>query len=176
MWKNFFSINYVDITTTLNLRLNQKEVYVENRFKEFTLLISQVGRAINKIKNIEMKKYGLKGTQVNCLFYIYESKTDISAKNICALCEEDKGAISRTLKELEEQGYITCEKKDNKKKYNSVLRLTEQGTRIAEIITNKIESIINYDQNFISKEELTNFYQTFNKIYFNLKKTSENIQ
>lgn len=146
---------------------------MENRFKEFTLLISQANRAINKIKNNEMKKYDLKGTQVNCLFYIYESKDSLSAKDICILCDEDKAAISRTLKELECQGYIVCEKDDNKKKYNAILQLTAQGVKIAEIISKKIESIINYDESYISREELVAFYKTFNKIYANLKTISE---
>ncbi|MGN1212834.1 MAG: MarR family winged helix-turn-helix transcriptional regulator [Christensenellales bacterium] len=146
---------------------------MENRFKDFTLLISNISRAINKIKNQEMRKFGLKGTQVNCLFYLYENKTGMTAKDICSLCKEDKGAVSRTLRELEELGYIVCKRDDNKKKYNSVLSLTSKGTEIAEYISDKISQIINYDKNYISSDELAEFYKTFKKIYQNLKKVSE---
>lgn len=149
---------------------------MENRFKEFTLLLSQIGRVINKIKNEEMKRYGLKGTQVNCIYYIYGSKTEISAKDICLLCEEDKGAVSRTLKKLEIQGFIVCKKDENKKKYNSTLKLTKKGEEIGKIINSKINEYINYDESYISNQELNEFYKTFNKIYKNLKEMSEKME
>lgn len=149
---------------------------MNTRFREFTLLISNVLRAINKIKNYEMKKYGLKGTQVNCLFYLYGNQNEMTATNLCLLCEEDKGSISRTLKELEEKGFIVCEKDANKKKYNSILKLTPKGEEIAKIISTKIENIIDYDKNYITDIELTDFYKTFNKIYENLKNVSDNCE
>lgn len=147
---------------------------MQNRFREFTLLTSNVVRTINKIKNLEMKKYGLKGTQVSCLFYLYGSDGDMTAKDICALCQEDKAAISRALKDLENKGFIVCENDSNKKKYNTLLTLTESGKKVAKQILNTIERILKYDKNFISEQELSEFYQTFNKIYENLKHVSEN--
>ncbi len=147
---------------------------MQNRFREFTLLTSNVVRTINKIKNFEMKKYGLKGTQVSCLFYLYGSDGDMTAKDICALCQEDKAAISRALKDLENKGFIVCENDSNKKKYNTLLTLTESGRKVAKQILNTIERILKYDKNFISEQELSEFYQTFNKIYENLKHVSEN--
>lgn len=147
---------------------------MQNRFREFTLLTSNVVRTINKIKNFEMKKYGLKGTQVSCLFYLYGSDGDMTAKDICALCQEDKAAISRALKDLENKGFIVCENDSNKKKYNTLLTLTESGKKVAKQILNTIERILKYDKNFISEQELSEFYQTFNKIYENLKHVSEN--
>ena len=147
---------------------------MQNRFREFTLLTSNVVRTINKIKNFEMKKYGLKGTQVSCLFYLYGSDGDMTAKDICSLCQEDKAAISRALKDLENKGFIVCENDSNKKKYNTLLTLTESGKKVAKQILNTIERILKYDKNFISEQELSEFYQTFNKIYENLKHVSEN--
>lgn len=147
---------------------------MQERFRDFTLLISNVSRAINKIKNHEMKKYGLKGTQVSCLFYLYGKKQEMTATDICALCEEDKGAISRALKELENKGLITYKNDDNKKKYNSIILLTPSGYDTAEKITNTIAEIIKYDKTYITEKELIQFYGTFNKIYENLKTISDN--
>lgn len=142
---------------------------MQDRFSEFTLMLANTGRAINRIKNIEMEKYGLKGTQVNCIFYLYKAQTPLSAKDICSLSDEDKGAVSRTLKELEQKGYVVCQASQNKKRYNAPLQLTLAGQELARVIIEKIEGIIDYDQSFISEQELADFYQTFNKIYSNLK-------
>lgn len=146
---------------------------MENRFAEFTLLVSNVTRAINKIKNVEMAKFGLKGTQVNCLFYIYTSNASLSAKDICVMCEEDKAAVSRSLKELEQSGYLVSSKEEGKRKYNSVLSLTEKGKEIGSTIITKIEEILNYKDGYLSNEELKSFYSTFGKIYKHLKEVSE---
>ncbi|MGN1259320.1 MAG: MarR family winged helix-turn-helix transcriptional regulator [Christensenellales bacterium] len=143
------------------------------RFREFTVLLSNIGRAINKIKNYEMSKFGLKGSQVNCIFYLYGNEDGMTATELCNLCEEDKAGVSRALKDLEEKGYVECKSDENKKKYNSNLKLTPKGEEVAEFISGKINDIINYDKNYISDEELKSFYNTFNKIYDNLKIISD---
>lgn len=149
---------------------------MSDRFQDFTHLISNIGRTINKIKNIEMKKFGLKGTQVNCLFYLCENPQGMTAQEICIRSSEDKGAISRALKELEENNFIESEKDETKKKYNCKLKLTAKGMEVAKYIEEKIASILNYDKNFISDEELSSFYRTFNKIYDNLKNISNDCE
>ncbi len=143
------------------------------RFREFTVLLSNIGRVINKIKNYEMSKFGLKGSQVNCIFYLYGNEDGMTATELCNLCEEDKAGVSRALKDLEEKGYVECKSDENKKKYNSNLKLTPKGEEVAEFISGKINDIINYDKNYISDEELKSFYNTFNKIYDNLKIISD---
>ena len=143
------------------------------RFREFTVLLSNIGRVINKIKNYEMSKFGLKGSQVNCIFYLYGNEDGMTATELCNLCEEDKAGVSRALKDLEEKGYVECKTDENKKKYNSNLKLTPKGEEVAEFISGKINDIINYDKNYISDEELKSFYNTFNKIYDNLKIISD---
>ena len=143
------------------------------RFREFTVLLSNIGRAINKIKNYEMSKFGLKGSQVNCIFYLYGNEDGMTATELCNLCEEDKAGVSRALKDLEEKGFVECKSDENKKKYNSNLKLTPKGEEVAEFISGKINDIINYDKNYISDEELKSFYNTFNKIYDNLKIISD---
>ena len=143
------------------------------RFREFTVLLSNIGRAISKIKNYEMSKFGLKGSQVNCIFYLYGNEDGMTATELCNLCEEDKAGVSRALKDLEEKGFVECKSDENKKKYNSNLKLTPKGEEVAEFISGKINTIINYDKNYISDEELKSFYNTFNKIYDNLKIISD---
>ena len=143
------------------------------RFREFTVLLSNIGRVINKIKNYEMSKFGLKGSQVNCIFYLYGNEDGMTATELCNLCEEDKAGVSRALKDLEEKGFVECKSDENKKKYNSNLKLTPKGEEVAEFISGKINDIINYDKNYISDEELKSFYNTFNKIYDNLKIISD---
>ena len=144
-----------------------------SRFRDFTLLLLSAERSINKIKNAGMKEYGLKGTQVNCLFYLYRSENGLTAKDISAICREDKSSVSRILKELEKNGLIYCQQDLSKKKYNSVISLTTKGKELAEVIASKIKEIIKHAENLISEKEIDLFYQTFFKICENLKEISK---
>ena len=85
---------------------------MQERYIEFTSLITSLYRLIQKIKSTEMKEIGLKGNQVQCLYYLFYEEEGINAKNLSNLCSEDKAAISRTLKDLEWKDYVclVCKK------------------------------------------------------------------
>ena len=73
---------------------------MQERFKTFTILVSNINRCIHKIKTEEMADFNLKSSHVSCLYYIYKENS-LTAKELCGLCGEDKANISRTIKFLE---------------------------------------------------------------------------
>ena len=95
------------------------------RFETFTVLLNRINRNIRKIKNEEMMNYKLRSSHISCLYFLYISK-ELTSKDLCERCEEDKATISRSLDYLEKNEYIIC-KCDNKKRYNSPFILTEKG-------------------------------------------------
>ena len=110
------------------LTFQQHEVLMENRFGRFTLLISNINRYINKIKSEEMNEFGLKSYHVSCLFYLYKSQSDgLTASELCSLCEEDKGTISRSLNFLQDNNYIICREHTTKKKISFKIVLNRKG-------------------------------------------------
>lgn len=44
------------------------------RFENFTFLINKIYRDIQKIKLFELKKYGLKGSHMMCLYHLGREK------------------------------------------------------------------------------------------------------
>ena len=64
-----------------------------DRFAEFSFLSSNISRCIGRIKNDEMKKFGLKGTQVNCFFYLNERPCGVTPTELYSLCGEDKASV-----------------------------------------------------------------------------------
>ena len=109
---------------------------MQNRFKLFTVLTTRINRFIKKIKAEEMAEFNLKSTHVSCLYYLYV-ESSLTAKELCDICDEDKGAISRSLDYLEKNGYLKCES-NAEKRYKSPLELTELGKCVAEKISKKI--------------------------------------
>ena len=136
---------------------------METRYDIFTNLISNIAKNLQKIKKMEMNEFGLKGNQVQCLFYLATNEEGVSSTKLCRLCNEDKGAMSRTLKELEIKKLIFVEENDLKK-YRNPICLTEEGKIIAKNILNKIDYIFNEVSKNVTKKDREIFYAVLNTV------------
>ncbi len=107
-------------------------------FEIFTNNISVVYKGIQKLKNDDMKKFGLKGNHLMCLFYLDKYEEGLTASRLCELIGNDKAAVSRSLSELNSLGHICYEGEAGRKKYNTVIRLTEKGKSITALLVEEI--------------------------------------
>lgn len=151
----------------------KRKVKMNNKYHSFTTLISKINRNIIKIKSREMKIKGLKSTHVSCLYYLYLNEEDnLTAKDLCLLCDEDKGAVSRSISFLLENNYLSCDF-EGKKAYKSPLILTEKGRKIGKYISEKIDEIADKGSFGIDEEKRKVLYECLNIISTNLEKISE---
>lgn len=137
------------------------------RYDTFTVLISSVNRYIKKIKTEKMSEFDLKSTHLSCLHYIYNFN-GITAKELCDICKEDKGLISRALVYLEKNGYITYEH-TNHRKYRTKLNLTEKGKEVAQKLNQLIDETVLFASDGISESEREVMYSVLKRIDTNLK-------
>lgn len=141
------------------------------RFEVFTILLNRINRNIRKIKNKEMAKYELKSSHISCLYYLYTAD-DLTSKDLCERCEEDKATISRSLDYLEKNGYIIC-KSETKKRYNATFELTDRGLRAGKRIADKISSVLDEISVGISEEDRAVFYRSLNIISENIDRVAK---
>ena len=146
----------------------EMEVEIIDRFKTFTVLIDKLKRSIRKIKTAEMSEYELKSPHVSCLYYLYSSEP-MTSKELAEMCEEDKASVSRSIEYLEEQGYIVCETK-KQKRYKAPLILTEKGIEVAKIISKKINRILYEASVGLPEEDRTVMYRSLAVICDNLQR------
>lgn len=144
------------------------------RFETFTVLLNRINRNIRKIKNEEMANYELRSPHISCLYYLYISK-ELTSKDLCERCEEDKATISRSLDYLEKNGYLIC-KCQNKKRYNSPFELTELGMSAGKRIADKITSVLDGISMGISDEDREIFYRSLNIISENIDKVAKSYE
>ena len=142
---------------------------MEQRFETFTVQIAKISRCIRRIKTAEMAEFDLKSPHVSCLYYLYKNSNGMTAKELCDVCEEDKAAISRAISYLEENGYIECISK-TEKRYKSPLMLTKKGKQVGEKIAVKVDHILDLASPGLSTKEREEFYQTLTFISNNLQK------
>ena len=142
---------------------------MEQRFETFTALVAGISRAIRKIKNEEMVEFHLKGPHVSCLYYLYR-QGELTAKELCDLCEEDKANMSRTIEYLEKSGYLT---KRTACRYRAPLSLTEEGKAVGAHIAARVDRVLSAVAEGVSEEARTVLYESLSKIHENLQRVCD---
>ena len=135
------------------------------RFESFVTGITMCHKFIQRIKNMEMTEFGLKGAHAMCLFFLHHHPEGLTGAQLSQLCAEDKAAISRTLFTLRDQGYI----EPNQQKYRALIHLTEAGQAIASRVDGLIEHWVTSGGDGLSPEERTVFYRALDRISHNLQ-------
>ena len=142
---------------------------MQEQFKLFTVLIASINRNIRRIKTEIMAEHKLKCPHVSTLYYLYAYEK-LTLKELCELCREDKGAISRSVKSLSEDGLVDTNFIN--KKYKNKLSLTEKGKIIGKDIVSKIDIAVLKATHNLGKEEKDNVYRGLSILNTNLENFS----
>ena len=140
-----------------------------HRFSAFVGGITECYKYIQRIKAAEMTEFGLKGTHVMCLFYLAQNPEGLTAAQLCALCQEDKAAISRTLSELAEKGFLLPQSK----KYRALLQLSPAGVQMAGQLDTLIAQWVGIGGDGLTDSQREAFYTALELISSNLQGKSQ---
>lgn len=144
---------------------------MENIFENFTITILKLNKLVQKIKNYEMQEYGLKTIHVMCEYYLNIHSDGLTASELTKLTLEDKAAISRALKTLQEKGFVSYDPN----KYNAVIRLTDEGREFAEVVSRKAEKAVEAGSYDFTESERLSFYKALGTIADNLTAYYDNL-
>ena len=142
---------------------------IQNRFELFTTAITQISRSLQKIKNKEMLPLGLRGAHVMYLFYLQQNKEGLTIAELSSLCEVDKGAVSRSIAELERRGYVLSPEAKEKRKYRAKITLSEAGKTLTQKIDAIIDDMVDKASVGLGEEERAVFYKSLHLIAKNLQ-------
>ncbi|MDE7379835.1 MAG: MarR family transcriptional regulator [Clostridia bacterium] len=134
-------------------------------FVDFTMAILQLNKLVQKIKSYEIEKFGLKPVHVMCAYYLYKNPHGITAKEIGEMSLEDKAAISRALKTMQDKGYVKYEPDGR----NAIIVLTDEGKELASYINERADLAVGAGSVDFTDEERAFFYKSLNAIVGNLK-------
>lgn len=138
---------------------------MENIFENFVISVLKLYRSVQKIKNYEMREYGLKSVHVMCVYYLNECRNGLTSGELMRLTLEDKAAISRAVSQLKEKGYVEYDSA----KYNSPIQLTDKGKEIAAAVLEKANRAVKAGSADFTEEERLLFYRALSEISENLK-------
>lgn len=141
---------------------------MRNRFESFAGSVLELNRCLQKIKDMEMKQFGLRGTHTMCLYYLGQHDEGLTAVRLTELCREDKSAVSRCLSQLIKKGLVCCKLPENKRSYRTLHYLTNQGRSLVSKINERIEHALINGGRGLTDEERNVFYDTMEHILDNL--------
>ena len=139
------------------------------RFEAFTTSVTKAYKCIQKIKLAEAERMGLKANHVMYMYYIGKNTQGLTAKELCKLCIEDKAAVSRTIVDLIEKGFIKPAETDFGRKYRTKIILTEEGKDVNKQINEAIAVAVSKASRSLNDAERENFYRVFFYITDNLE-------
>lgn len=117
-------------------------------------LISIVARNQTLYLNHHLEDLGINASQLHFLFEISYQK-EINQDKIASRCHIDKGSVARSIKKLEDNGFVVREVDDNNRRQKKVY-LTQKGEETLIQAKEKLNVWEDYlfNNNSIEKEEL----------------------
>ena len=143
-----------------------------SRFEQFSASVSCIYRCIQKIERVEMAKYGLKGPHAQCLLAMSHHPEGITSSELCAACDKDKAAISRTVAELEREGLVMRSMRGDNR-YRAQLKLTQRGKEAAQHVQERAIVAVEKAGDGMTDEQRATFYQVLALIAGHLQSICE---
>lgn len=150
----------------------------QERFEEFSALISSVHGNIQKLKTRYTTQLDLKAVHVFWLYLLRAHPEGMSASELATAGQSNRSLVSREIDELFDKGIIFTQDTGNKRRYGWKLMLTSKGKQLADVISAVVTDIQNSVSQDISEEDLISFYRTLRILAdgFNELEKNNNIQ
>ncbi|OWT33590.1 hypothetical protein BGI41_01670 [Methanobrevibacter sp. 87.7] len=124
--------------------------------------VQMISKSYSKYLNHKFNSIGLNSTQVSILFHI-QFENNINQEKISKGCNINKGAVARSLKKLEDEGYLIREVDEDNRRQN-IISLTKKGEetfkKIKEISRNYESRVLKN----INKESLKELKELLKEI------------
>lgn len=143
---------------------------MRDRFETFAGSIVELNRYMQKIKDKEMKKFGLRANHTMCLYYLGQNEQGLTATKLTEYCKEDKAAISRCLAQLVEKELVYCELPGHKRSYRTLYYLTPQGKDLVKKVNERIKVVLFNGGDGLTEEQRNTFYDSMEIILHNLSR------
>lgn len=138
------------------------------RFEVFTIALSEMTSSWNKIASDELKPYGLKGSCIIYLIALFKIPEGLTAAKLCEMCNRDKAEVSRSIKSLEDNGFVT-RTNTTVSGYRANITLTDKGRKITFELRERIKLVVEKGGEGLTDGQRENFYEVLAKISENLK-------
>lgn len=146
---------------------------MEKRFERFAAAVLEMNRYLQRIKEQEMRRFGLRSAHTMCIFYLGQHPEGLTVTQLTEICREDKAAVSRNLSELSRMGLVSCSAPPDRRVYRDPYWLTERGTEIAAQVEARVSDALSACGRGLTEAQRDNFYTAAQIIISNLEDYAE---
>lgn len=145
----------------------------EERFEQFSALISGIYRDIQKLKTKWTEPLGMKSVHIFWVYLLKNHPQGLTASELSRLSQSNRSLVSREIQELMDLGYVYGESVRQQRRYGQKLRLTPEGEAVALRISEATMDIQNKVSAGIPPEDLITFYRTLEILMQNFHALTE---
>lgn len=146
---------------------------MDDRFERFAVAVAELNRYLQRIKEQEMSKFGLRASHAMCIYYLGQNREGLTVTQLSQCCKEDKAAISRCMAQLLERKLVVCDLPKGKRAYRTPFRLTEDGANLAEKVNDRVKAALEAGGSGMTGRQRETFYRTAQLILDNLSRYGE---
>lgn len=144
-----------------------------DRFLIFYQSFEKVLKDIKKKEMAYMSEYGLRAVHMRCLMRIKQSDKGMTITQLAKATGTDKALISRVIKELTLDGFVTTKTAGEDKTYNKKYYLTEQSERVVSDINEDIVQYMAAARKGIPEDDMQLFYATLARLAQNISQIAD---
>ena len=138
------------------------------RFLTFCRSFDKILKDIKKKEMSYMSEYGLRSVHMVCILRMKQSEKGMTVTELAKATQKDKALISRTIKELTADGFVTTKTMVEDKGYKKKYYLTEKSERIATDINDDIGEYMSMARTGIPEEDMQKFYEVLSSLTRNI--------
>lgn len=145
----------------------------DERFEQFSSLISGIYRNIQKLKSKWTEPLGMKSVHIFWVYLLRNHPAGLTAAELSRHSQSNRSLVSREIQELIDLGYVSYTEKPGGRKYAHKLILTPSGQAVAERISEASLNIQNQVNQGIPEEDLAVLYRALGILLENFDRLTE---
>ena len=145
----------------------------EERYEQFSSLISGIYRDIQKLKAKWTEPLGMKSVHIFWVYLLKNHPEGLTASELSRHSQSNRSLVSREIQELIDLGYVQAENHAKRRRYGQKLTLTPAGFEVADRISQASVDIQNKVNTGIPEADLVVLYRTLNILLENFHRLTE---
>lgn len=145
----------------------------EERYEQFSSLISGIYRDIQKLKAKWTEPLGLKSVHIFWVYLLKNHPEGLTASELSRHSQSNRSLVSREIQELIDLGYVKVGALSQNRRYGQKLTLTASGFGVASKISEASLEIQNKVNAGIPEADLVVLYRTLSTLMENFHRLAE---
>ena len=144
---------------------------IQERYDLFTGSLLSIAGSIQTIRSRVLARFHLRGSTLNTLVQLCRHPEGATVTELSGLCGEDKAVISRSVRELTEQGYALGQ--SGATRYRAKIALTPRGQEVGHLACREIAQAVEACGGALDEAQRETFYNCLEEIRDGLSRMAE---